>query len=255
MASKKVYGSSHYAGSHMQFEEPVREGEFLKRYKRFFADIRAEGQVLTALVSNTGSMKTCMFENAPCVFTVNDNPERKLKATLQLLRTPTGWVGVNTALTNALVYEAWQAGLIADWRRFKAAKREYKISKESRLDLALAPTEHELAGGKKLHFIEIKNVSYAVNGVAQFPDAVTTRGQKHLRELMALREQKFGAEIVFVVQRTDCQSFAPAAHIDPEYAKLLREADKKGVGIRALACEINPLTGVRVTGRELPITL
>lgn len=255
MASKKVYASSLYAGSHMQFEEPVREGEFLKRYKRFFADIKVEGEVLTALVSNTGSLKTCLFENSPCVYTVNDNPERKLKATLQLLRTPTGWVGVNTALTNALVYEAWEQGLIADWKKFKAAKREYKISKESRLDLALAPSELELAGGKNLHFIEIKNVSYAERGVAQFPDAVTTRGQKHLRDLMDLRAKNFGAELVFVVQRQDCESFAPAEHIDPEYAKLLRMAADKGVAIRALSCEIDPRSGVHVTGRELPITL
>ncbi len=239
----------------MQFTETVREGEFLKRYKRFFADVRVNGQVVCALVSNTGSLKTCLFENAPCVYTENNNPERKLKATLQFLRTPTGWVGVNTALTNSLVYEAWEHGLIPAWTGLKAFKREYKISKESRLDLVLAPTQEDLDAGKKLTFIEIKNVSYAVDGVAQFPDSVTTRGQKHLRDLMDLKAKGFSSEIVFVVQRQDCTSFTPAEHIDPEYAKLLKEAVQKGVIARALICEIDPTTGVRVTGAELPIQL
>lgn len=239
----------------MQFEEPVREGEFLKRYKRFFADIRADGAVITAMVPNTGSLKTCLFENSQCVYTINDSPTRKLKATLQLLRTPTGWVGVNTAMTNKLVYEAFSAGVIEDWRAFKAMKPEYKISKETRLDLVLAPSQADLEAGQKLHFIEVKNVSLAYDGVAQFPDAVTERGQKHLRELIELKAKGFGAEIVFVVQRQDCSSFSPARQIDPEYARLLGEAVKAGVVARVLACEIDPLSGVRITGAELPVKL
>lgn len=239
----------------MQFGEPVHEGEFLKRYKRFFADIRVGDEVITAMVPNTGSMKTCLFENSRCVYTVNSNPARKLKATLQLLQTPTGWVGVNTALTNKLVYEAWQAGLIADWKKFGAAKAEYKISKESRLDLALAANETLLAAGKPLHFVEMKNVSYALDGVAQFPDAVTERGQKHLRDLMRLRSEGHGAELVFVVQRQGCTSFTPADHIDPVYGRLLREAVSYGVVVRVLACKIDPENGIQVTGTELPLNL
>jgi sugar fermentation stimulation protein A len=239
----------------VQFTEPVREGKFLKRYKRFFADIRAEGEIITAMVPNTGSLKTCLFENSRCVYTINSNPERKLKATLQLLRTPTGWVGVNTSLANKLVYEAWQAGLIADWKKFGACKAEYKISKESRLDLALAVDAAALVAAKPLHFVEIKNVSYATAGVAQFPDAVTERGQKHLRDLIRLKSEGHGAEIVFVVQRQDCTAFTPADHIDPEYGKLLREAVSAGVHARVLTCEIDPLSGIRITGEELKINL
>jgi sugar fermentation stimulation protein A len=123
------------------------------------------------------------------------------------------------------------------------------------LDLVLAPTPKDLLAGKKLCFIEIKNVSYGHEGIAQFPDAVTVRGQKHLRELMKLRAKKFAAEIVFVVQRQDCQVFSPAEQIDPNYARLLRMAVKKGVKARAFVCEIDPKVGVRITGKELPIRM
>lgn len=237
----------------MEFEEPAQRGEFLKRYKRFFADIKSSDGLITALVPNTGSLKTCLFENAPCVYTINQNPERKLKATLQLLKTPTGWVGVNTSITNSLVFEAWKEGRIPDWSKYKAAKREYKISKESRLDLVLAPTDADLEKKNKLCFIEIKNVSFGEAGIARFPDAVTTRGQKHLRDLMRLTEDGFSTEIVFVVQREDCQSFAPADQIDPDYAELLLTAMRSGVKARALKTKIDPLKGVIVTGEEMPI--
>lgn len=237
----------------MQFEEPVRQGEFLKRYKRFFADVRLGNEVIVAHVPNTGSLKTCLFENSRAVWTESTNPARKLKATLQFLQTPTGWVGVNTALTNELVFEAWREGWVEDWRELKGSRREFKISPESRIDLVLAPTDAHLEQKNGLVFIEVKNVSLAENGVARFPDAVTTRGQKHLRDLMQLKSQGHGAEIVFVIQRQDCSTFSPADDIDPEYGRLLREAIKAGVKARAFACDIDPARGVRLNPRELPI--
>ncbi len=237
----------------MQFEEPIRRGEFLKRYKRFFADVRLGDEVIVAHVPNTGSLKTCLFENCPAVWTESSNPARKLKATLQFLQTPTGWVGVNTALTNDLVFEAWREGIVADWAPLKGSRREFKISKESRIDLVLAPTDAHLEQRRDLVFIEVKNVSLNDGGIAKFPDAVTERGQKHLRELMQLKKEGHGAEIVFVIQRQDCQSFAPADDIDPEYGRLLREAIATGVRARAFACDIDPASGVRLNPRELPI--
>jgi sugar fermentation stimulation protein A len=231
------------------------------------------------MVPNTGSLKTCLFERADCIFTENDNPERKLKATLQFLKTPTGWVGVNTGITNGLVYEAWESGRIGDWTPFKAAKREFKISKESRLDLVLATDTEALdlitpsATAKQkdksspitldtvsqsrrdqILFVEIKNVSLCEGGVARFPDAVTTRGQKHLRDLMDLKAKGFGAEICFVVQREDAKSFSPADEIDPEYGRLLREAIASGVKARVLTCSIDPLSGVHIAGDQLPLS-
>ena len=237
----------------MRFTERTREAEFIRRYKRFFADVRVGPDVVVSHVPNTGSLKTCLFEGAPCVITESDSPTRKLKATLQFLKTPTSWVGVNTGWPNLLVHEAWRERLFAGWRHLRAAKPEYKLNKETRLDLVLAPDEAALAEGRELHFIEVKNVTYAEDGVARFPDAVTTRGQKHLRELMRLKAEGFGAEILFVVQRTDCDRFAPADDLDAEYGRLLRQAHAAGVAIRAHACDIDPATGL--TLRPKPLTL
>jgi sugar fermentation stimulation protein A len=237
----------------MKFTEQVRSASFIKRYKRFFADVHLDGEVVVAHVPNTGSLKTCLFEGADCVITKSDNPARKLKATLQFLKTPTSWVGVNTSLPNFLVHEAWEAKLIEDWHAFPVAQKEYKISKETRLDMVLAKSEADLKTKRNLHHIEVKNVTYAENGTAYFPDAETTRGQKHLRELMALLKEGHTSEIVFVIQRHDCTHFAPADEIDPEYGRLLRQAQNEGVTVRALACEINPQTGITLNKSPLQL--
>lgn len=237
----------------MKFSEQTRSAAFIKRYKRFFADVHLDGEVVVAHVPNTGSLKTCLFEGAECVITQSDNPARKLKATLQFLKTPTSWVGVNTSLPNALVHEAWETKLIEDWHAYPVARREYKISPETRLDMVLARSEDDLAAKRNLHHIEVKNVTYADNGTAYFPDAQTTRGQKHLKELMTLLKSGHTSEIVFVVQRHDCTHFAPADAIDPEYGRLLRQARSEGVIVRALACEIDPLTAI--TLKKTPLQL
>lgn len=235
----------------MKFSAPVREARFLKRYKRFFADVDLDGEVMVAHVPNTGSLKTCLFEDAPCIVTESTNPARKLKATLHFVKAPTSWVGVDTSLPNLIAYEAWEEK--RQWPQFKAAKREYKISKETRLDFVLAKDEQQLADKQNLHHVEIKNVTLADGQTALFPDGVTTRGQKHLRELMELVKQGHTAEILFVVQRQDCTHFSPADEIDPEYGKLLRQAHAEGVVVRALVCEIEPLTGVTLGTTELAL--
>jgi sugar fermentation stimulation protein A len=237
----------------MVLPEPLRAGTFIRRYKRFFADVIVDGRTMVAHVPNTGSLKTCLFPDAECVVSESANPERKLKATLHFVKTPRGWAGVNTALPNALVHEAWSAGQISAWRGLRAARREYKISKESRIDLVLAPDEELLQSGQRLHHVEVKNVTYAEDETARFPDAVSERGQKHLRELMRLKHEGHGAELVFVVQREGCTVFAPADHIDPEYGRLLRQARDKGVVLRALACDIDPKLGVTLSPRELAL--
>lgn len=237
----------------MKFEEKIREAKFIKRYKRFFADVHLDDAVVVAHVPNTGSLKTCLFDGAPCIITESSNPERKLKATLQFLRTPTGWVGVNTSLPNALVHEAWIARTVPEWGEFTHAQREYKLSKETRLDMVLARSPEDLAAKRNLHHIEIKNVTLADGATARFPDAQTTRGQKHLRELMELRRAGHGAEIVFVVQRQDCTYFSPADDIDPEYGRLLRQAQACGVQVSVFACDIDPASGVTLNPRRLDL--
>jgi sugar fermentation stimulation protein A len=233
----------------------LRQAEFVKRYKRFFADVRLDGETVVAHVPNTGSLKTCLFEGAPCLVSESTNPARKLKATLHFIKTPSGWAGVDTSLPNLLVFEAWQARRIPAWAEYAFARREFKISKESRLDMVLAPSSEHFDRLEGLRYIEIKNVTLAEGGTARFPDAETTRGQKHLLELMKLQREGAACEIVFVIQREGCHEFTPADDIDPEYGRLLREAAATGVIVRALVCDIDPLKGAVISGRELPIKI
>ncbi|WP_413292830.1 DNA/RNA nuclease SfsA [Bdellovibrio sp. HCB185ZH] len=233
----------------MKYSRKLQEGTFLKRYKRFFADIEFEGQTIVAHVPNTGSMKSVNNPGQLCLFSQSDNPERKLKFTLEMIKSPTGsWVGVNTATPNTVVKEAVLNSIgksenevpgFAHWASFHEAKPEYKISAETRLDFALKKKDTD-----KMHFIEVKNVTLGEDGVAKFPDAVTERGQKHLRELMALMEQGHTAELVFTVQRHDCATFSPADDIDPEYGRLLREASTKGLKISPHIIDLTPTEAV-----------
>lgn len=218
--------------------KPV-EGKFIKRYKRFFADVLIDGETVVAHVANTGSLKSCLREGARALLSPASNPERKLRFSLEALETPNkSWVGVNTSWPNALVKEAFDLGLISDWKKFDEINMEHKISKETRLDGVLS------LKGKLTRFFEIKNVTLASGdfengkGVAHFPDSVTERGQKHLKELTGLVEQGHEAEIIFVIQRTDCVKFSPAADIDPDYAALLQKAQKAGVHVRLLVVRL-----------------
>lgn len=216
----------------MKFPVQTREGRFKKRYKRFFADIELDQEIVVAHVANTGSMKSCLFEDGQALLTPSQNPERKLKFTLEALQTPWGsWVGVNTSWPNALVRQVFHEKLNPDWAAFVSYKPEHKLSKETRLDGLLTDAEG------RMRFVEVKNVSLAGGdcernqGTAFFPDAKTERGKKHLQELIALVELGHEAEMIFVVQRTDCQIFQPAWEIDPEYAATLCLAADKGVKI------------------------
>lgn len=246
----------------MIFQHEVKKGVFLKRYKRFFADVEIDGRVEVAHVPNTGSMKGCTENQSECLVSFNNDPARKLKYTLELIKTPTSWVGVNTSHPNLLVHELWSKKQVPHWAKFDNAQREVKISKETRLDMALWSSQQSFETKKgrlteikpPLHFIEIKNVTLANEKTALFPDAETTRGQKHLSELMALMDQGFSCELVFVVQRQDCTHFSPADDIDPIYGKLLRQARDKGVIISAFPTVVTP-TGIELTAQPLPLKL
>ncbi|MFM6929326.1 MAG: DNA/RNA nuclease SfsA [Bdellovibrio sp.] len=242
----------------MQYSGKLLEGTFLKRYKRFFADVELNGQTVVAHVPNTGSMKGVNTPGSICLVSESTNPERKLKFTLEMIKAPSGsWVGVNTATPNTVVKEAVlqtigkgeQTGNFAHWAAFDEAKPEYKISAETRLDFALKKKDSQ-----HMHFIEVKNVTLGEDGIAKFPDAVTERGQKHLRELMGLIEQGHTAELVFTVQRHDCEVFTPADDIDPEYGKLLREASQKGLMISPLIVDLSP-TAATLSEKKLPVKL
>lgn len=217
----------------MHYKYPVQEGVFLGRYKRFFADVDLDGQKVTAHVVNTGSLKSCLFDGAACRLTHNADPKRRLHYTLEQIKTPNSWVGINTQVANQLAWELWNNKTLTDWQNYESAKREYKINPETRLDLAL------LNGDKPKRFIEVKSVTYAEDGVALFPDAQTTRGQKHIKELMQLKNDGFEVEMLFVIQRSDCHTFKTAEQIDPIYAKLLNEAFNSGLVVRAIAASLS----------------
>ncbi|MNJ92552.1 Sugar fermentation stimulation protein A [compost metagenome] len=240
----------------MKYAQKLQEGIFLKRYKRFFADIDWQGNQITAHVPNTGSMKGVNNPGQQCLFSESTNPERKLKFTLEMIQAPSGgWVGVNTATPNIVVRETMEKvvgnkeinGTFAPWASFDSFKAEHKISAETRLDFALSKKD-----STAMHFIEVKNVTLGEDGIAKFPDSVTERGQKHLRELMALIDQGHTAEILFTIQRHDCKAFAPADDIDPVYGQLLREAQQKGVKITPLLVDLSPLDAT-LSESKLPL--
>ncbi len=246
----------------MKFGIPLIEGVFVKRYKRFFADIMLGSETVVAHVPNTGSMKGCNHPQSACLLSLAKNPERKLRYTLEMLRTPNTWVGVNTGTPPALVRELHASGLVPHWKDFNGFQSEVKINAQTRLDGALWKTSGhvKLKNGRltelkpPLHFFEIKNVSLAVNSTAQFPDAVTERGQKHLQEMMTLMEQGFTCEMIYVIQREDCTEFSPADQIDPQYGRVLREAVNKGLRVSALPCRLSP-TEIVLQATSLPVKL
>jgi sugar fermentation stimulation protein A len=235
----------------MHFPLTLEQGIFLKRYKRFFADIRTStGEIITSHCPNTGSLKSVNVPGAPCLFTRSDDPKRKLKATIEAIQIGSTWVGIHTGRANDLVKNLVLQAPHLPYKEYKSHFSEVKISDESRSDFVLHPKEVEKPSPSDLkkggyHIIEVKNVTLADGSVAMFPDAVTTRGQKHIQELLQLKSYGNSVEFIFLVQRTDCKSFSPARDIDPDYAGLLNDAMTKGLLVRA------PVIDVGVSGYKL----
>jgi sugar fermentation stimulation protein A len=201
-------------------------GILVKRYKRFKADVKlADGEVVTAHCPNSGSMQECCEPGRPVYLSFHDNPKRKLKYTWELIEMPTSIVGINTLIPNRLVAESIEAGLIPDFNGYNNISREVKTSDNTRLDILLSSED-----GNRC-YIEIKNCTLVKEGVAYFPDAVTSRGLKHLVELSSLVSKGFRCVIFYLIQRMDAKTFQPADHIDPAYGRELRQALKHGVEI------------------------
>jgi len=218
----------------MHFETPLQAATLVKRYKRFLADVVTdEGREITVHCPNSGSMRGCSTPGSKVMLSTSANPKRKYPQTLEMVQEGNIWIGVNTMLTNKIVAEAILEGRIKELQKIDTLKREVKTSKASRLDLLLE------RGDEKI-YVEIKNCSLVEDGWAMFPDAVTTRGTKHLNELASLVEQGYQGIIFFCIQRMDADRFRPAAHIDPVYAETLTEVLKKGVQILAYRAELSP---------------
>ncbi|MFW2367230.1 MAG: DNA/RNA nuclease SfsA [Desulforhopalus sp.] len=228
----------------MLFSTPLVHGTLIKRYKRFLADVKLEtGEVITAHCPNTGTMLSCSAPDSPVALSISDNPKRKYPYTLEMVMDNATWVGVNTARTNALVREAIEAGQIQEFKHPLTIRSEIKTSDHTRLDLQVTDDSGST-------YIEVKNCSLAVSSRAMFPDAVTTRGTKHLHELIRLTDKGEKSCIFFLVQRMDANCFSPATHIDPTYSAALKAAAASGVMVLAYQAEVSP-DGIQVM-RSLP---
>lgn len=238
----------------MRFPDPLIRGRLVKRYKRFLSDIELDdGQVVVAHCANSGSMLSVKEPGSEVWLSPARNPERKLRYTWELIRVGDALVGINTGHPNALVAEAVADGTIVELTGYAAARREVKYGKNSRIDLLLEDD------GKPSCYVEVKNVTLRRDGVgggdglAEFPDAVTARGAKHLVELTDMVANGARAVMVYLVQRPDCDRFTVAADIDPDYAKALTAARAAGVEAVCYACTVTP-EEIRVD-RPLPLAI
>lgn len=213
----------------MKLIPPLTQGLLLRRYKRFLADVETEsGEILTMHCPNTGSMKNCWEENTPCWYSDSGNPKRKYLHTLEITTTPEGALaGVNTGRANALVEEGIREGVVSELQGYDALRREVKYGEEnSRIDFLLSD-------GDRLCYVEVKNVTLAEGARGLFPDAVSTRGTKHLRELQKLAQNGVRAVLFYCVQHSNIETVEAAADIDPAYAAALAEAIAAGVEVVA----------------------
>lgn len=219
----------------MKFEKPLIKARIIKRYKRFLSDLELEsGEIIHAHVPNTGSMKTCWEEGWHAYLSKSNDPERKLPYTWELTDSGKSLICINTNLPNKIVKEALENKNIPELSQYNHVKPEQKVL-DSRIDFYL--TEDGLPDA----YVEVKNVTLKGEGTtALFPDAVSTRGQKHLIDLMKLKEQGHRAIMLYLINRTDVTDFKPAEDIDPKYAELLNEASKKGVEILPYRTSISP---------------
>ncbi len=225
----------------MKFVPPLVKATLLKRYKRFLADVEINGSAITVHCPNTGSMRNCLVEGSECWLWDAQNPKRKYRYGLELVTTTTGdLAGINTLRANPLVEEAILAGRIPELSGCQNLKREVKYGESSRIDFLLtaAPREqdtlHRQDAVEDKVYVEVKSVTLCVGeGRGLFPDAVSARALKHVRELMRVRANGDRAVLLFCVQHSGIDRVSPADDVDPAYGKALREAYEAGVEVLA----------------------
>ena len=223
--------------SHMKFSQPLVEGILLRRYKRFLADVALDnGETIIAHTANTGAMSGCCTPGSRVWLSRSDNPKRKYAHTWEIVEAEPGVLcGINTLLSNKLVREAIELGGIPELEEYQTLRSEVRYGVEnSRIDLLLESATQVPC------YVEVKNVTLVEQGIGYFPDAVSARGSKHLRELMTMVAQGRRAVIFYCVQRSDCEEVRPAAQIDPEYTATLRQALACGVQALAYRARVTP---------------
>ena len=217
----------------MKYKEKILEGFFIKRYKRFFVDAVLDGNVITTYCPNTGSLRGMLNENTKVLIAKVDNPKAKLKYRLEAIKHNGVYVGINTSLPNGIIFEAIKQKKILDNLQGEI-KKEVKYGKNSRVDIFINNPK-----GKDC-FIEVKSVTLSrVKGLAEFPDAKTTRGSKHLIELGEMSKQGHDCYLVYLIQRKDINIFSIAKDIDEEYYKNSIIAKNNGVKFIAFSCEVS----------------
>ena len=218
----------------MKYPNKMIIGSFIKRYKRFFADIKLDKEIITAYCPNTGSLLGLLNEGSEVLIAVVDNPKAKLKFRLEAIKSGNLFVGINTSLPNDIVYKAILDKKILRSFNFENLKKEVKYGKNSRIDI-LAESSID-----KNTFIEIKSVTLSLKkNLAEFPDAITSRGSKHLIELSNKCIEGFNSYLVYLIQRKYIKNFSIAKDIDPEYYKNSLIAKNNGVKFIAFICDVN----------------
>ncbi|PCJ25589.1 MAG: DNA/RNA nuclease SfsA [SAR86 cluster bacterium] len=240
----------------MQLKEPLQQAVLIKRYKRFLADIELpDGNVITIHCPNTGSMKNCQEPGSRIWYTDSGNPKRKYPCTWQIIEIDSKYqVGINTNLANKLVFEALQLEGISQLKRYSKIRTEVAYGEQrSRIDFFLNSPDDDQSEDC---YVEVKNVSLGIGqGKGIFPDSVTLRGQKHLQELMHMRDQGHRAVLLFCVQHSGIDQVAPADDIDAEYGRLLRLAVQHGVEVLAYKVKFDIGNSSIELTQELPVVL
>jgi sugar fermentation stimulation protein A len=230
----------------LKFKAKLIRGTLIKRYKRFLADVLLDdGTQVVVHCTNSGSMKSCLETGAEVYLSPVSDLKRKTRFTWEIIKINGDWVGINTGNPNKLVFEAVVEGKIPGLENYTTVIREVKFG-DSRFDI-FAQNESEKC------FIEVKNVTLKEGRYALFPDAVTIRGQKHLKTLIEVKNQGMRAVMLYIVQRSDVELFAPASEIDPVYAATLKMAVAMGVEVIAMQAKVTPEQIELV--KQLPVEL
>ena len=217
----------------MEFTKSLIKGKLIKRYKRFFVDVKLDNEIIVAHCPNTGSMKGLLDEGNVVFVSKNDNPKRKLRYTLEIIKVKKKLVGVNTHFANKIAYHGLTNNLVKEVSNNESIKPEVFFNKETRFDFLLEKNKQKI-------FVEVKNVTlFREEKVAEFPDSITTRGSKHLKTLIEATKKGYKSYLLFLIQIQGVEHFKIAKDIDKEYYKNYLLAKKNGVNFLAYRCKIN----------------
>ncbi len=219
----------------MDFENELIAGVLIKRYKRFFADVKVKDKIITTHCPNPGSMFNLLNKGNLVWITESSNKNRKLKYTLQIIQVNNTKFCINTLITNKIIFESLEKKLIKQLKQFNLIKPEKKFGVDTRFDFLLTNTKKNIKA-----FLEVKSVTLSrKNNHAEFPDAITTRGKKHLKNLAIANSQGYNSYLLFLVQMENCESFSIASDIDPEYFKVFKETTKNNIKVLCYDCKFS----------------